>query len=169
MRVMTSVLYRPTDLLPVCPVVESVIARRKSLLAQMHAAHQKAQLQWQRAVAQQQKERRYQMLAQAVEQQRHPAEARYEEQRRAVEERRLAAKRPLAEPEFRTDAARRQVPAFERLLQDRNRVLATQRRRVEETSNAHGSAAFVAAVQEALAASVYQDGLRQASAGGWRI
>lgn len=170
------------------------MARRKSLLAQMYAARQKAQLERQRAAererkefaaeerrlaaqlekeaqqaqrarqqaerlaAQQEKERQRQAAAQVREQQRQQAEAQREEQRQAIEERRLAVQRRMAEAEFRTDAVHRQVVAFERLLQDRNRVLASQSRRVEEAFNTHGSEAFVAASQQALATSAYPDG-----------
>jgi restriction system protein len=178
--------------------------RRKSLLAQMYAARQKAQLERQRAAerarkeyaaeerriaaqlekeararqqaeakaerlaAQQDKDRQREAAAQAREQQRQQAEARREEQRRAVEERRLTVERRVAEAEFRTDAVRLQIAAFEGLLRDRNRILAAQSRRVEEAFNTHGSEAFVAAVQEALAMSVYPDGLRGSCAAMYR-
>jgi restriction system protein len=178
--------------------------KRKSLLAQMYAAHQKAQLERQRAAERERKEfaaeerriaarlekeakqaerARQQTKADAErlaaqqekeqqrqvrEQQRQEAEARREEQRRAADERRLTTERRAAEAEFRTDAVRRQVAAYERLLQDRNRVLAAQSRQVEEALNAHGAGAFVAAVQEALATSIYPDGLRGSSAAMYR-
>ena len=51
------------------------------------------------------------------------------------------------------------VAAFERLLADRNRHLAAHSRRAEDAFNAHGPDAFVAAIQRALATSVYPDGL----------
>jgi len=184
------------------------MARRKSLLAQMYASHQKAQLERQRAAererkefaaeerriaarlekeaqqaqraqrqaeakaervaAQQEKDRERQTAAQVREQQRQQAEAQRGEQRRAVEERRLAAARRAAEAEFRTDAVQGRVAAFERLLQDRNRLPASQSRRAEEAFNAHGPEEFVAALQEALATSVYPDGLHGSCAAMYR-
>jgi restriction system protein len=180
------------------------MARRKSLLAQMYGARQKAQLERQRAAeraqkeyaagerriaarlekeaqqgerarqqaerlaAQQNKERQWQAAAQVREQQRQKAEAKREEQRRAVEERRLGAARRVAEAEFRTDAVQRRVAAFERLLPDRNRGLASQSRRVEEAFNAQGSEEFVAALQLALASSAYPDGLHGSCAAMYR-
>jgi restriction system protein len=137
-------------------------AEERRLAAQLEKEAQQAQRarqQAERLAAQQEKERQRQAAAQVREQQRQHAEAQREEQRQAVEERRLAVQRRMAEAEFRTDAVHRQVVAFERLLQDRNRVLASQSRRVEEAFNTHGSEAFVAALQQALATSAYPDGL----------
>ena len=175
-----------------CPVRENVMARRKSLVAQMYAAHQKAKLERERAEErarkefaaeerriaarlekeaaqqrrdeeraaqarvkeEQQAERAAQLAAaqderlaaaQVREQRRQQAEADRREQRRAVEERRLAVQRRIAEAEFRTDAVQKQVAALDQLLQDRNRILAAQSRRVEEAFNTQGSAEFVAA------------------------
>jgi restriction system protein len=146
-------------------------AEERRIAAQLEKeerARQQDAAKAERLTAQQEKDRQREAAAQARERQRQQAEARREEQRRAVEERRLTAERRAAEAEFRTDAVRRQVAAFERLLRDRNRVLAAQSRRVEEAFNAHGSEAFVAAVQEALAMSVYPDGLRGSCAAMYR-
>src|SRR6266851_858385 len=113
-----------------CPALESLMARRKSLLAQMHAARQKAQLERQRAAERerkefaaeerriaarlekeaQQAERARQQAARVREQQRQQAEAQRAEQRRSVEERRLAAARRAAEAEFRTDRSTGRLP-----------------------------------------------------------
>ncbi len=90
------------------------------------------------------------------------------EQRRAAEERQLTAERRMEEAEFRIDAVRRQVAGFERLLQERNRVLAAQSRRVEGALPSNASEAFVAAVQDALATSVYPAGLHGSCAARYR-
>jgi restriction system protein len=184
------------------------MARRKSLLAQMYAEHQKAKRDRERAEerarkeyeaeerriaarlesearqatrerqqaaakaerlgGQRKKERERQAAAQLREHQRQQAEAKREGQRRTTEDRRLAVQRRIAEAEFRTGALQRQIAAFERLLQDRNRSLAAQSRRAEETFNAHGSEEFVAALQQALATSIYPDGLHGSCAAMFR-
>ena len=50
------------------------------------------------------------------------------------------------------------VAAFERLLIDRNPHLAAHSRRAEDAFNADGLEAFVAAIQRALATSMYPEG-----------
>jgi restriction system protein len=102
------------------------------------------------------------------EQQRQVAAAERERRQQAVEERRMVAQRRLAEAEFRTDAVARQVAALERLLTDRNRGLVAWSRRAEDSFNQHGSVAFVEVLQQALARSVYPDGLHGASAALYR-
>ena len=180
--------------------------RRKSLIAQMYEARQKAKLQRQkledqasrawaeeerkaeaqaareaaqqrreeeraaqarvreqqqseRAAAQQERERQRQAAAEARQQQRHEAEERREQQRQEAEQRRLTAEQRAAEAEFRTEAVHAKLAAFERLLLDRNRNLAGHSRRAEDAFNAHGPEAFVEAIQQGLATSVYPDGL----------
>ena len=184
------------------------MARRKSLLAQMYAEHQKAKRERERAeerarkaweaeerriaarlekeaqqakrerqqaeakaerlAAQKKRERERQAAAQLREQQRDQTEAQREEKRRHAEERQRALQQRIAEAEFRTEAINRQITAYERLLQDRNRSLAAESRHIEETFNAHGSAEFVAAVQQALATSTYPDGLHGSCAAMFR-
>ncbi len=171
------------------------MTRRKSLLAQMYEARQKAKLQQQKAEAQasqawaaeerraaaqlardeaaarkqaEQAERaRLQQAAQAerqaVQQEREAAReaaaAAREEQQRAASERRAAAARRVAEAEFLTSAVQGTVAAFDRLLADRSRSLAARSRQAEEAFNAGGPEALVDAIQQALASSVYPDGL----------
>src|SRR6266566_2592850 len=135
---------------------------------QEERARQQAAEKAARLVAQREKERQQQAAAQLRDQQRQQAEAKRDEQRRAAEERRLAVERRMAEAEFRTDAVHSQVAALERLLRDRNRSLASESRRVEEAFNANGSDALVTAVQQALATSVYPDGLRGSCAAMFR-
>jgi restriction system protein len=169
--------------------------RRKSLIAQMFEARQKAKLQQQKledqasrawaaedrkvaaqaakqATQQRQEEaraaqarvREEQQAAQVAAQQKREkerqaaAEAR-EQKRGEAEERRLAAERRAAEAEFRSGAVRATVATFEGLLADRNRQLAVRNRQAEDAFNAGGSAAFVEAIQQSLATSVYPDGL----------
>ncbi len=67
--------------------------------------------------------------------------------------------RRVAEAEVKTEAVQATVAAFERLLTDRSRHLAVHSRRAEAAFNADGPDAFVAAIQRALATSVYPDGL----------
>jgi len=185
-----------------CPP-ENVMPRRKSLLAQMYDARQKAKLQQQkeeerarrewaaeqrkvvaqtekeaaqqrreaerarqqeaakaeRLAAQQERERERQTAAGAREQQRRETEERREQQAREAARRRRAAERRTTEAEFRTEAVRATVAAFERLLADRNRHLAAHSRRAEDAFNAHGPEAFVDSIQRALATSVYPEGL----------
>lgn len=69
----------------------------------------------------------------------------------------------MAEAAFRTEAVRRQVDALGRLLQDRNRLLASRSRQVEAIFNSQGPEAFVAVLQQALATSVYPHGMQ----GSW--
>ena len=160
--------------------------RRKSLIAQMYEAHQKAKLQRQKLedqasrawaeeerkvaaqaakeAAQQRREeeraaqarlgrssgrangsrrrrrrsgwppsrsgrQERQAAAEAREQQQREAEERREQQRQEAERRRRAVERRAAEAEFRTEAVRAKIAAFERLLSDRNRHLAAHSRR----------------------------------------
>jgi restriction system protein len=180
--------------------------RRKSLLAQMYEARQKAKLQqkkleeqaaraWaaeeRRVAAQAEKEatqlRREeeraaqarlreeqqaerarqqaaakaerQAAAQAREQQQREAAERRDQQASEADRRRRAVERRVAEAEFRTEAVRAAVTAFERLLADRNRDLVAHSRGAEAIFNAYGPDAFVAAIQQALATSVYPQGL----------
>lgn len=65
----------------------------------------------------------------------------------------------MAEAEVRTEAVQATVAAFERLLADRSRHLAAYSRHAEAAFSAHGPEAFVAAVQRALATSVYPESL----------
>lgn len=180
------------------------MARRKSLLAQMYEAHQKAKVareraeerarkEWmaeerriaarlekeeaQRQREEQQAERARQQAAakaerlaaqQERERQRQQAQAQREEQQRSAEDRRLAVQRRIAEAEFRTEALQRRVAELERLLLDRNRGLVVGSRRIEEVFNGQGSEAFVAALQQALATSVYPEGMHGSCAALYR-
>jgi len=65
----------------------------------------------------------------------------------------------MAEAEVRAEAVRAKVAAFERLLLDRNRNLAVFSRQAEDAFNAQGPEALIDAVQQALATSMYPDGL----------
>ena len=76
--------------------------------------------------------------------------------------------RQMAEAAFRTDAARRQIDALERLLQDRNRLLASRSRQAEAIFNAQGPEAFVAMLQQTLATSVYPYGMQGSCAAVYR-
>lgn len=118
--------------------------------------------------ARQQAAAKAERLAAQQERQRQQAQAQREEQRRAVEERRRAVERRIAEAEFRAEAVQRRVAELERLLQDRNRDLAADSRRVEEVFNAQGSEAFVAALQQVLATSVYPEGMHGSCAAMYR-
>ncbi|RZU72002.1 restriction system protein [Micromonospora kangleipakensis] len=89
-------------------------------------------------------------------------------QRQQAEERRLMGQRQVAEAEHRTEAVRQQLTALERLLESRSRELARKSRRAEEVFNAQGPAAFVAAVQRALATSDYPEGLHGSCAAMYR-
>ncbi len=135
---------------------------------QEERARQQEEAKAERLAAQQEKERQRQAAALLREQERQQAEERREVQRLVAEERRVTAERRVAEAEFRTEAVQGQVAAFERLLQNRNRSLAAQSRRVEEVFNAEGSEAFVTALQQALATSVYPDGLHGSCAAMYR-
>jgi restriction system protein len=177
-----------------------VVARRKSLVAQVLAAHQKAKLERERAQRQyeadarklqaqlekeaaqqereeeraaqvqlrqrQQEQRR--AAAQQREQERQQAQAQREEQRQAAEKRRQAGQQQVAEAELKTEAIHQAEAALSRLLHDRSRNLATQCRAIEEAFNADGSDALVAALQHALATSVYPEGLRGSCAAMYR-
>ena len=191
--------------------------RRKSLLAQMYEARQKAKLQqkkleeqaaraWaaeeRRVAAQMEKEaaqlrREEERAAQArlreeqqaerarqqaaakaerlaAQQQREQerqaaAEAREQQQREAAERRDSRPGRPTGvaarwnggwpRPRSGPRPCRPRSAAFERLLTDRNRHLAAHSRRAEAAFDADGPEAFVAAIQRALATSVYPEGL----------
>lgn len=160
------------------------MARRKSLLAQMYAAHQKAKLERERleeqarkarvaeerkAAAQEAKaeaqrrreaERAAQARLRAKEQaKRLAAQEERERQRQEADARRLTAQRRAAEAEVMTEAVHAQVAAFERLLVDRSRHLTRRSRRAEDAFNAAGPEALVETIQRALATSVYPDGL----------
>jgi restriction system protein len=67
--------------------------------------------------------------------------------------------RRLAEAQFRTDALEWRVTQLERLIVDRSRALSSYRGPAEDIFIAKGEEAFVAALQRALATSVYPDGL----------
>jgi restriction system protein len=187
------------------------MAKRKSLIAQMFEARQKAKLQQQKledqasrawaaeerkvagqkareaaqlrqeadraakarvreeqlavqAAAQQERERERREAAETREQQRREAEERREQQQRETEQHRLAAERRAAEAEFRSETVRATVATFENLLDDRNRHLAARNRQAEDAFNTGGPQAFVEAIQQALATSVYPDGLNGACA-----
>ncbi|MGH8390526.1 MAG: restriction endonuclease [Pseudomonas sp.] len=129
---------------------------------------QQAERARQQAAAQQEKERRAQAAAQLREQQRQQAEAKREQQRQAVEDRLLAVQRRLAEAEFRTEAVRAQITGLERLLQDRNRSLVASSRWAEDVFNTQGSEPFVAALQQALAMSIYPDNMQGSCAAMYR-
>jgi restriction system protein len=169
--------------------------RRKSLIAQMFEARQKAKLQQQKledqasrawaaedrkvaaqaakeaAQQRQEQERAAQarlreelQAAKAAAQQeregqRQAATEAREQKQRETEQRRLAAERRSAEAEFRSEAVRATVATFENLLVDRNRHLAVRNRQAEDAFNAGGPAAFVEAIQQSLATSVYPEGL----------
>jgi restriction system protein len=122
--------------------------------AQQRAAEQ-AERARQQAAAKAERE----AVARARAEQRQQAAARREQERSAAEERRLAAQRRLAEAESRTEGVRRQVAALDRVLTDRNRDLAIWNRRAEDVFNMNGPQAFADVLQQALAVSVYPDGL----------
>ena len=100
-------------------------------------ARMREEQQAERAAAQQERERERQAAAEARQQQRREAEERREQQRQEAERRRLAAEQRAAEAEFRTEAVRAKIAAFERLLLDRNRNLARHSRQAEDAFNAH--------------------------------
>ena len=112
-----------------------------------------------RLAAQQQRERERQAAAEAREQQRREAAERREQQASEADRRRRTVERRTAEAQVRSEAVRATVAAFERLLADRSRHLAARSRRAEDAFNAGGPEVFVAAIQRALATSVYPDGL----------
>jgi restriction system protein len=185
-------------------VLENAMARRKSLLAQLYAAHQRAKRERERAAEEfiaQQRKLAAQMEREAARgrrEQERAEQARLEEQRRAErsrqqsaakaerlaaqrererqrqeatarrEEQRHVVERRIAEAEFRTEAIQRRVATLEGVLRNRNRSLAAGSRRLEDIFNTQGSEAFVAALQQALATSVYPEGLRGSCAAMYR-
>jgi restriction system protein len=104
-------------------------------------------------------EERARRLAAQEERERQAAAQVREQQRQEADARRLAAQRRLAEAEVMSEAVQAKVAAFERLLVDRSRHLARHSHQAENAFNADGPAAFVEAIQQALATSVYPDGL----------
>ncbi len=126
---------------------------------QAERARQQAAAKAERLCTQQAREQERQAAAQAREQQQREAAERRDQQAREADRRRRAVERRVAEAEVRTEAVQATVAAFERLLTDRNRHLAAHSRRAEAAFNADGPDAFVAAIQRALATSVYPDGL----------
>ena len=93
-------------------------------------------------------------------QQRQYAQVKRDEQPHRSDYWQLLVKRRLAEASFRTDAIRNQVNALERLLRDRSRALGSWSRRAEVIFNTQGAEAFVAELRQALAASVYPNGIQ---------
>jgi len=87
---------------------------------------------------------------------------------RPVEDWHLSAEQRMAEAAFRTEAVRSQVDALGRLLQDRNRLLTSRSRQVEAIFNSQGPEAFVAALQQELATSVYPYGMQGSRAAVYR-
>jgi len=79
-----------------------------------------------------------------------------------------AIQRRVAEAEFRTEAARWRVTELERLIHDRSRTLSSYRHRVEDIFITEGADAFVAALQRALATSIYPDGLHSSFRAAYR-
>ena len=126
---------------------------------QAERTRQQEAVKAERLAAQQQRERDRQAAAEGREQQRREAEERREEQAREADRRRRTVERRTAEVEVRTEAVRATIAAFERLLTDRNTHLAAHSRRAEAAFGADGPEAFVAAIQRALATSVYPEGL----------
>jgi restriction system protein len=180
-----------------CPfwMLEKLMARRKSLVAQVYAARQKAKLERQKEEARASREWAAQQRRNATQLAKEEAEARRkaeqaeraklqqaaqaerlaatkqreaarqaaatarEGQQRAAAERRTTAERHAAEAEFRTTAVETRVAAFDRLLADRNCILAALSAGIEEAFNTGGPEALVDAVQKALATSAYPEGL----------
>ena len=148
-------------------------AEQLRVAAQMEKQAAREQRETERAVqakakAQQQAERDRQLAAAAEqreiaqrqrERERRAAADAREEQRRQTDQRRQAVERRIAEAEFRSEAVRAEVAAFEQLLLDRNRDLAIHSRVAEDAFNAGGPDALVDVIQQALATSVYPDGL----------
>jgi restriction system protein len=106
--------------------------------------------------------------AQSPRQQRQQAQGKRDEQRHIAGDWRFAVEQRTAEAAFRTDAIRRQIYTLARLLQDRNRISALRSRQVEAIFNAQGPEAFVAALQQALATSVYPYGMQGSCAALYR-
>jgi restriction system protein len=126
---------------------------------QAERARQQAAAKAEQLAAQQQREAERQAAAEAREQQRREAAERREQQAREADRRRRSVERQMAEAEVKTEAVQATIAAFERLLTDRNRHLTVHSRRAEDAFNTAGPEAFVAAIQRALATSVYPDGL----------
>ncbi len=115
--------------------------------AQQQAAQRK------REAARRKQELQRLAVAEARERQRQEQEAKRDEQRRTL-------KRRLTEANAKTEIVRAQVDSLERLLHDRTRGLAGRRQAVERAFNANAdSQALAGAVQQALAASAYPEGL----------
>jgi CHAT domain/Restriction endonuclease len=106
--------------------------------------------------------------AQPLGQRRQQAQMKRGEQQGPAEDRRLLAEQGMAEAAFRTETVKSQVDALGRLLQDRNRLLASRRRQVEAIFNSEGPEAFVAVLQQALATSVYPHGMQGSCAAVYR-
>jgi restriction system protein len=126
---------------------------------QAERARQQEAAKAERLAAQQAREQDRQAVAQTREQQQREAAERRDQQAREADRRRRAVERRVAEAEVKTEAVQATVAAFERLLAGRSRHLATYSRHAEAAFNADGPDAFVAAIQRALATSVYPDGL----------
>ena len=101
-------------------------------------------------------------------QQRQQAQAKRDEQQRPAGDWHLSAEQQMAEAAFRTEAVRSQVDGLGRLLQDRSRLLASRSRQVEAIFNSQGPEAFVAALQQELATSVYPHGMQGSCAAVYR-
>ena len=126
---------------------------------QAERARQQAAAKAERLAAQQVREQERQAAARAREQQQREAAERRDQQASEADRRRRAVERRVSEAEFRTEAVRATVTAFERLLADRNRGLVAHSRGAEAAFNANGPDAFVEAIQQALATSAYPQGL----------
>jgi len=126
---------------------------------QAERARQQAAVKAEREAAQQAREQERLVAAQIREQQQREAAQRRDQQAREADRRRRTVERRVAEAEVRTEAVQARISAFEQLLNDRNRHLAAHSRRAEAAFNTDGPDAFVAAIQRALATSVYPDGL----------
>jgi hypothetical protein len=126
---------------------------------QAERARQQGAAKEERLAAQQERERERLAAAEARERQRREAAERREQQAREADRRRRAVERRIAEAEVRTEAVRATVAAFEGLLAGRSRHLARYSRRAEDAFNEGGPEEFVAAIQRALATSVYPEGL----------
>ena len=126
---------------------------------QAERARQQEAAKAERLAAVQERERERLAAAEARERQRREAAERREQQAREADRRRRAVERRTGEAEVRTEAVQAAVVAFEGLLVGRSRHLARYSRRAEDAFNAGGPEAFVAAVQQALATSVYPEGL----------
>ncbi len=106
----------------------------------------------QRKAEQRKKERQRQLATQARERERQQAQGKRDEQRRALDQR-------VAEAEAMTDAVRTRTDELEGVLRHRTKGLASRCADVEQTFNASGPKALAGAIQQALAASAYPDGL----------